>query len=451
MDRYLLTATIRADGSSRFPVQNRWGYYPSVGAGWIISKESFMLNQKIFETLKLRGSWGKVGNDNIPTDAFIVTVTQNLPYPFTAGTATPGSAITRIKDPNLKWETTTESDLALEFSLLQNKLTGEIGYYDKKITDALINVKIPAVAGDQFGLVLTNAAAILNRGLELSLLWSEKINDNISYHIGGNITLNKNKVVGLNGGQPIVDGGVASQQFTTKTDNGQPVGSFYVLKMIGVFQSEAEVANYRNVDGTLIQPAAHAGDLKYEKAPLPNKQNPTGPIDLVKDRQFAGSYQPKAYYGINGGISYKNFDFSIDCYGNTGNQVYNGKKAFRLSNGAIDNVESYQAYARWTASNRSQSEPAANGGNLPASTYFIESGSFIRINNVTLGYTLPSEVLQRIKISSVRIYATSQNPYIYKKYSGFTPELPGTPTASGIETNAYPTTKTFALGINVGF
>ncbi|HEV3251027.1 MAG TPA: TonB-dependent receptor, partial [Puia sp.] len=333
---------------------------------------------------------------------------------------------------------------------LANRLTGEINYYDKKTSDALIWVKIPAVAGDETGQVLTNAASIQNKGIELSLNWNDRLSQAVSYHIGGNITLNKNKVVGLNGGQPIYDGGV-SQSNTTKTDNGQPVGSFYVLKMVGVFQSDAEVAGYKNPDGTLIQPSAHAGDLKYQKAPLPAGKNPTGPIDPINDLQFVGSYQPKAYYGINLGLNYKNFDLSIDGYGNAGNQVYNGKKAFRRSDGGVDNVESYQAYARWTVSNHSQSEPAANKGLLPNSTYFLESGSFIRINNLTIGYTLPANLLKRAKISSLRVFVTSQNLYTYKKFSGFTPELPGTPTASGIELNAYPTTKTYALGLNVGF
>ena len=147
-DKYLLTATIRADGSSRFPARNRWGYFPSFGAGWIISNENFMQSQSVFETLKLRASWGKVGNDRIPSDAYTVTVTPNLAYPYSGGTATPGSAITEIKDPNLKWETTTETDFGIEFSALKGKLTGELGYYNKIARDLLINVKVPSVTGD---------------------------------------------------------------------------------------------------------------------------------------------------------------------------------------------------------------------------------------------------------------------------------------------------------------
>ena len=444
-DKYLLTATVRRDGSSRLPSQNRWNNYPSVGAAWIISKEGFMDNQHIFDYLKLRGSWGKVGNDQIPTDAFTTTVVQNLAYAFggSGSAATNGSQINQIKDPNITWETTEEYDGAIEFSALNSRLTGEVDYYNKKVQNALINVKIPSTVGDADGQVLTNAASIQNQGWEVLLNWKDKINNNFSYHIGGNVTFNKNTVIGLNGGQPLPDAGIgASQGFVTLTDNGHPVGSFYVLQMIGIFQSDAEVSNYTNKNGIVIQPSAHAGDFKYLD------KNGDGKID-DNDRVFAGSYQPVAYYGVNGGINFKNWDFSIDIYGNTGNKVYNGKRAIRVA--GTDNIESDLVYNRWTPSNHSQTQPGANTGNQLASTYFVESGSFVRLNNVTIGYTFSSAKLQKVRIASLRIFATGQNIITLKKYSGFTPELPGGPTDSGIELNAYPTTRTVAGGIYVGF
>ena len=442
-DKYLLTATIRADGSSRFPSQNRWGYFPSVGAGWLISNESFMQNQRIFDVLKLRASWGRVGNDRIPSDSYTVTVQPNLAYPFGGGVATPGSAITQIKDPNLKWETTVETDFGVEFSSFNGRLTGEVNYYDKKARDLLINVKVPSVTGDADGVVLTNAASIRNQGLEVTLNWRGKITNDLSYRIGGNATLNKNTVIGLNGGQPILDGGVgANQQYTTRTDNGQPVGSFYLLKVLGVFQNDADVSSYQNSTGQVIQPSASPGDFKYQDT------NGDGKID-DNDRVFAGSYQPKAYFGLNLGLTYKSLDFSVDFYGNVGNQVYNGKRGFRQN--ILDNIEKTMAYNRWTPSNGSQTEPKANGGNLPASTYFVESGNFARINNATLGYRLPNTLVEKIHVSSVRVFITAQNVLTMKKYSGFTAELPGNPTSQGIELNAYPTTQTYAFGLNVGF
>jgi TonB-linked SusC/RagA family outer membrane protein len=443
-NKYIFTGTLRADGSSRIAPENRWGFFPSLGLGWVMTNEPFMKDMALFETLKLRASWGRVGNDRVPSDAFTVTVTPNLAYPFGGGIATPGSAITQIKDPNLKWETTEEFDLGLEYSMFKGRLYGEVGFYDKKSRDLLINVKVPAVVGDEDGVVLTNAASIRNTGLEFAANWRSRINDNSSYKIGGNITLNKNNVIGLNGGQPILDGGIgAGQIYTTRTDNGHPVGSFYVYQVLGVFQNAADIDGYVSSGGKVIQPNASPGDFKYQDT------NDDGRID-DKDRVFVGSYQPKAYFGINAEYDYKAFSLSMDIYGNVGNYVYNGKKALRLS--ALDNVEKSLAYSRWTPGSGIQDEPAANSGYLPASTYYVESGSFVRINNVTLSYQLPGRLLSKAKIADGKVFVTGQNVFTLKKFTGFTPELPDdSPTRSGIETNAYPTTRTIAGGINISF
>jgi TonB-linked SusC/RagA family outer membrane protein len=443
-DTYLFTATVRRDGSSRFPLQNRWGFFPSLGIGWILSNEKFMENQTFFNTLKLRASWGQVGNDRIPSDGYVVTVDQNLAYAFGGGTATPGVAITQIKDANLKWETTIETDLGLEWSAKNGKLQGEIGFYDKKSRDLLINVKVPSVTGDRDGVVLTNAASIRNTGLEAAVNWKNRINKNVNYNIGGNITFNKNNVIGLNGGQPILDGGIgAAQQYTTKTDNGQAVGSFYVYNTLGVFQTNEEVSSYTDAKGAVIQPSAAAGDFKYEDV------NQDGKID-DNDRIFAGSYQPKAYLGVNLGFTYKQFDFSTDLYGSFGGKIYNGKRAFRQ--GLLDNVERSMAYGRWSPGTGIQDQPAANGGYLPASTYFVESGDFIRVNNISIAYNLPNSTVGRIKATNAKMFLMAQNIFTFKKFSGFTPELSSdSPTRAGIELNAYPTTKTLAFGLNIGF
>ncbi|MBK8820076.1 MAG: TonB-dependent receptor [Saprospiraceae bacterium] len=443
-DKYLLTATVRADGSSRISKDNRWGFFPSFGLGWMISNEPFMKNISFVESLKLRTSWGRVGNDRVPSDAFTVTVTPNLAYPFGGGVATPGSAVTQIKDPDLKWETTEEFDLGLEYSLLKGKLYGELGFYNKKSRDLLINVKVPAVAGDEDGVVLTNAASIKNTGFEMSVNWRTRINQNMTYKVGANVTINRNRVIGLNGGQPILDGGIgAGQIYSTRTDNGNPIGSFYVYQVLGVFQNAEEINAYTSSSGAVIQASASPGDFKYMDV------NDDGRID-DKDRVFVGSYQPKAYFGINGEVSYKAFDLSVDIYGNVGNHVYNGKKALRLS--GLDNIEKTLAYDRWTPGLNIQDEPSANSGFLPASTYFVESGDFIRLNNVTLSYTLPKSMISKIKIENAKIFVTGQNLITLQKFTGFTPELPdSSPTKSGIELNAYPTTRTFAGGVNISF
>jgi len=441
-DKYLFTATMREDASSTFPASNRWAYFPSLGAGWIISKENFMQNQKIFDVLKLKGSWGKAGNDNIPTNYFIPTLLNNQNYPFPVTQST-GVALAQLKDQDLKWETNTESDVSIEFAALRNRLTGEIGYYNKKTTDVLDNVVIPATSGSQpdygdpapapAGTVLTNTAVVRNTGLELALGWADKLNKNISYHINGNISFNKNEVIGLNGGQPILDGNV-NGYYVTRTDNGEPIGSFYVRKAIGVFQSQSEIDNYVDSHGNKLQGSANPGDLKYSFT--------NGVADMV----YAGSYQPKAFYGISFGINYKAFDLSIDGYGEYGNKVYNGKRQNRINE--FDNIEASVAENAWP----NGPGPGPNQGNQPASTYFVENGSYFRMNNAAIGYTTPPALLKRLKvISSLRIFITGQNIFTITKYSGFTPEVPGSsPTNAGIEISTYPTTKTFAVGINVG-
>jgi len=442
--RYLLTATLRSDGTSRLPASFRWQTYPSVGMGWVASREAFMQSQNFFDLLKLRASYGKVGNDLIPTNAFTQTVELNRAYAFngSANTATNGAQINQIIDPNITWETTQEFDIAVEFGVLESRLTGEINYYDKKVENALINIPIPRTVGDIDGVITTNAASIENKGVEVMLGWQDRISDDLSYTVSGNVTFNKNNVVALNGGQAIWGGGIgAAQGYTTYTDNGQPVGSLYVLKTIGVFNTVAEVNAYAK-DGEMIQPTAKPGDFKYFD------KNNDGQID-DNDRVFAGSYQPVAFFGINSSVKYKYWDFALSIYANVGNEVYNGKKAVKVE--GKDNVERDVVYDRWTNSNRSQTEPGANTGNLPASDYFVESGAFARINNLTVGYSFRPALLQRFYVTAFRVFVTGQNIFTYKKYSGFTAELPGDPLNSGIELSAYPTTRTIAGGINVSF
>ncbi|HEU4552354.1 MAG TPA: TonB-dependent receptor [Chitinophaga sp.] len=465
-NRYLLSASIRADGSSKF--RERWGYFPTVGVGWVISQEPFMQSQHVFSFLKLRGSWGILGNDNIPTNAYINTATVNLPY-FYDGAISLGSALQETKDLNLKWESTNQFDVGFEFTLLKERLSGEVDYYNKKTKDALTVVNIPSILGDPNNTYITNAASFKNTGYEISLNWKDNITKDLGYSVGGNITFNKNEITNLAGGQALLGGNVGQQSFVTRTDNGYPVASFYVLQSLGIFQSQEEIDNYKDKNGNVIQPGARPGDLKYQD------YNGDGVID-DNDKQFVGSYQPKFYYGFNVGLNFKGFDLTADFYGNGGNKIYNGKKAFRYEN--TDNIEADYADKRWKPDRPSATDPALLLSSTPASTYFVESGAFLRCNNLTVGYSLPSDKLKAIGITRFRVYLTSQNLFTLKKFSGFSPELPGgtidfdnsinnrTNTRSstanstnntsgildaGIELNAYPTTRTFAFGVNVSF
>jgi TonB-dependent starch-binding outer membrane protein SusC len=439
-NRYLLTATMRADGTSRFSEDNRWGYFPSVGVGWNIAEEAFMDGQQIFDNLKLRGSWGRVGNDNIPTSLYYSIATTNVPYYFD-GARYLGITFSNINDKNIRWEVTDEFDLGLDFSILDKKLTGEIDYYSKKTKDALTYVNLPAILGDDR--YITNAATFENKGVELGLTWTDNITADWTYSINGNIAYNKNKILSLNGGQALFDGSVGNY-LVTKSDNGQSIGSFFLLQSDGIFQSEDEVAHSAQRD-------ARAGDLKYK-----DLSGPAGVPDGVIndfDRAYSGSYQPKFTYGVNGNVGYKNFDLSFNTYGTGGGKIYNGKKAIRGTD-PRDNIETDVVNNRWTPDRTNTDVPRATTGLLPASTYFLEKGDFFRLNNLTIGYTLGKDYLSKIRITSLRIYLTAQNLFTITPYSGFTPEIfkgDGTPLNAGIEFNTYPSTRTFAFGVNLGF
>ena len=306
-------------------------------------------------------------------------------------------------------------------------------------------VTLPGIFGDPDNQFVTNAASYKNQGVEVSLNWSDKVGEKFKYSVGANLSYNKNLVTGLNGGQALQGGGVGGQGPVTRTDNGQPIASFYILQATGVFQNQAEVNAAPKGTGGY---APVVGGLKYLDA------DHNGVID-ANDRIYAGSYQPKFFGGFNLSATYGDFDINADFYGNWGNKIYNGKKAFRVS--PEDNIESNYADNRWTASNPSNTNPNIITQSTPASTYFLESGAFLRLNNLSLGYTIPSALLKRASISRLRIFATSQNLFTAKRYSGFSPELQGLGDntanilGAGIELGTYPTVRTFSFGVNLQF
>nr|NQU93108.1 TonB-dependent receptor [Bacteroidota bacterium] len=434
--RYSISGSLRRDGSSNFPVDQKWGTFYSVGATWLVTQEEFMSSQKIFDELKVRGSYGKVGNDNIGNLNVLtgigVTILNNY-YAFGESGVSPVQAITfnQIKDAFATWEPTKGYDIGIEFLTLSRRLSGEVGFYNK-LTNAYVNVSLPSTVGDADKTVFSQAAEIRNKGVELGLNWSDKISKSITYYVGANLTFNKNNVESVKGNLQLKGGSLGNGEVVTYTVEGEPVGSFWVYDVEGIYQSQEEIDASPHFTG------AKPGDLKYKDV------NEDGVLSEL-DRIFAGSYQPKFYYGINAGINWKQLDFGIDCYGNAGNKVYNGKKGLRFGN---DEIEEDRALNRWSANNPNGTEPRASNSIPKPSTYFVESGSFFRINNVTLGYTIPAV---KWHITKLRFYVSAQNPLIFKKYSGFTPELPGSVTSSGIELNIYPVTSTYLVGVNLSF
>ncbi|MFZ9570963.1 MAG: SusC/RagA family TonB-linked outer membrane protein, partial [Bacteroidia bacterium] len=328
--KYLLNASFRRDGSSKFPVQNRWGNFPSVGLGWMVSNENFMKNVRSINMLKVRGSWGRVGNDRINPSEFVTLLSTGLSAVF-GNQIVMGSTIAEIKDPNLKWETTEEIDLGVDFEAMNGHISGVIDFYNKKTLGALFNIPLPGGLGDNNNSMLTNAADILNRGLEVSLRYNKNSKGKFNYSIGANATFNKNEVLGLGNGLPTNFGSLRNGEFATRVAAGQPIGSFWVYETNGIFQNEAEIDAAPHFLG------AQPGDFKVVD------QNGDGKLNDL-DRIYVGSYQPKCYMGINGNFKYKQWDLNLDILGNFGNKVFNGKRTVRY--GGNYNIEKAVADAR---------------------------------------------------------------------------------------------------------
>jgi len=424
--KYFITGTARYEGSSRFSEDNRWGFFPSAGVAWRISAENFMKDSKVISNLKLRASWGLVGNDNISTNLFLYTIATGISYPFGEEIQN-GSTITDVKDPNLTWETSQGLDIGLDYGFLNDRLYGEIDYYKKNTKDLLYPAPLPAILGSTS--YITNIAELVNQGIEVSINWRDEISKDFSYSIGGNFTYNKNEIIDLANGLPIDGGSLGNGQTVTRTSVGEPVGSFWVYETDGLYQTEEEINATPHFPGTKI------GDFRYKD------NNEDGLLDN-EDRIFVGSYQPVFYFGINLTLDIKRFDVQVGAFGNMGNKVYNGKKAQRWGG---ENIEA-SLEDRWTVDNTNSTTPRAFNNVPVASDYYVESGNFFRFSNITIGYTIP---LESKVISKLRIYISAQNPYTFQAFSGYNPELPGGVMNSGIETNPIPTTGKYLFGINL--
>ena len=421
MEKYLFTGTIRRDGSSQFASDKKWGNFPSFGLGWVITKEDFLKDSKTINFLKLRGGWGRLGNQNVPINQQTFASGTGYGYDF-AGSLYSGTTIGSFVDPTLGWEITDEASVGVDFKLFDNKLSGSLDWYNKNTSNVILNVTPPLTVGT--GATPAHAGEITNKGYEIALRWDNSVGDNLKYWVGANYSNNQNEVSKVYNPLAIRQqgGGIGNGQYTKQLAEGQPLGSFYLF----------EVAGYD----------ANGNFTYFDK----NGAITSNPVET--DRKFFGSSLPTYYYGVNLGIEYKNIDFSVDGYGVGGNKVYNGKKAQRFGN---ENIEADIATDFWTATNTTAANPAPFNSVPLSSTYYLESGAYFRVNNITLGYTLPKVTSA---ISSMRIYASAINPFISQKFTGYSPELnnDGDPMGSqGIELDAYPTLSSFIIGANLKF
>ncbi|MBW8523564.1 SusC/RagA family TonB-linked outer membrane protein [Chryseobacterium chendengshani] len=427
MNRYLLTGTIRRDGSSQYQDGKKWGNFPSFGAGWIVSEEDFM-KDGFFDQLKLRAGWGRLGNQKVPLNflPFASGVTYN--YSFGGNPVNNGNTINQVIDPELTWEITEETSGGVDFQLLSKRLSGSFDLYNKT-TKNIILKSVPVSTSGIENPGYSHMGQVSNKGYEIVLGWADKINDNLSYSIGANYSNNKNNLDNITKGskvEPIFGGGLGNGQnvkYFGPEAVGQPLGSFYLWEANGLDAN---------------------GNMTYVDT---NGNGVTGSADS-NDRKFFGSYIPKSILGVNLGVNYKNVDLSVNGYGTFGAKVYNGKKAQRF---AGENIEYDLATDFWTPSSTGSSNPAPFNAVPIASTYYLESGDFFRINNIMLGYTMRKPVEY---ISSLRFYVSAINPFITQKFSGFTPELNGNGDPyelSGVELDAYPTLRSFVFGMNIKF
>jgi len=446
-NKYLLTATFRADGSSKY--QTKWGYFPSVGLGWVISREDFMKDQKIFDFLKLRGSWGKLGNDGVsPNAAYAIVhsgINNSAIFGSTAtanGQYVSGYTVDRYFT-DLAWEVVTEWDGGIDFEVLNRKLKGSVDYYNRKTSRLAFNRPIPY----RYDAVYGNWAEMVNSGFDVVLSWSDKIGQ-LGYQIGGNLSTLKNRVTNM-GSLPLLTGGFPewTAEFPNRTTVGQPINYFYGYQSIGVYQTQDEVdkdpiaANFNATATSKIVP----GFLKYKD------QDGNGILDN-NDRINMGSYLPKVTYGFNLGLDYKNFDLSIAFQGVAGNKILNLNRGKLYKASTTLNIDEKFATSLWTGPGTSNSYPSAyaigQGWFKQSNTFFVESGAYLRIQNIQLGYNFN---IGKTSPIGLRVFATADRPFIFTKYNGFTPEIPSYQGVYGYDANVYPTSATYSMGVRATF
>lgn len=440
-NKYLVSASVRADGSSRFAEGNRYSVFPSFAAGWRLSSERFAQDWKWLDDMKLKASWGQLGNQDIGLYAFRSTMSP-LYYNMN-GSAITGYAPTVAFNPNISWETTTQSDFGLEFSILKGLFTVEADYYIKTTKDMLVQLPVSATSGFTTG-AYKNAGEIRNSGFELTLSHTKSIND-FKYSINANFTTIKNKVLSLGGQEQPIDDQIFFD-YTVRTQKGEPMRQMYGYVMEGIYQNEAEIKEHLyNTENPSFQP----GDVRYKDI------NNNGKFD-TGDRTVIGNTLPTILYGFNLSASYKGIDISAQFQGVGGNDIYNVAKFWSENTGETHNYGK-SVLNSWRGEGTSNTMPRLTLGstqNNIASTRYVESGDYLRLKNLQLGYTFPKKWLNKVNIRSLRIYANAQNLFTITKYTGFNPEV-GTSRVSnrnsyGLDEITYPQARTFTIGINLG-
>ena len=452
-ETYLINATFRADGSSRFAEGNRWGYFPSVSVGWVMSNESFLESQSWLNFFKLRASWGQVGNQNIAAFQYMAPISfsfTNYIFGNEEAVLTPGAFPERLGNPDLRWETSEQLNLGFDARLMDGRLNVNFDWYDKTTKDWLIVAPILAIAGADAPYI--NGGDVNNKGIELAVSYSGNVGD-FNYTISANGAYNQNEVTEIPTSDGIIHGD-ENQLFDNSVEfyraqTGYPIGYFWGLETNGVFQTEEDVRNYRSGEGQIIQKDAKPGDVRFVD------RNGDGVINDL-DKTSIGDPNPDYTFGFSFSAGYKGFDFSFLASGVAGNQIV---QSYRNQANPFANYTT-AILDRWHgpgSSNRIPriTEDAKNWINF--SDLYVHDGDFLRISNVTLGYDL-SNLINKDFVSKVRVYASALNLYTFTKYGGMDPEIgygidngETDRFSSGIDLGYYPRPRTFLVGLNVTF
>ncbi len=453
--KYIFQATARYDGSSRFQPGEKFGFFPGASIGWRISEEDFLKGNNIINNLKLRAGYGKVGNElNAGRFAYLSSVDFGINYPLGPdGALNPGAAPTRLRNTDLRWETNNQANIGLDFGFLNNRFEASIDVYSRKSPNLIAPIPQSLVSGT-FRPVDANAAAVTNKGLEVSLTSNnfQGTGGALSWTTLVNFSATTSNLESLGAGLPYngTDGlGIGA---IVRYDVGQPLGSFFGQTVEGIIQTQAEVdalneqAKAGSAGAKFYQNSGTApGDFKFRDT------NGDGTITDA-DRSFIGNPNPDFTYGITNTLGFKGFDLSFFIQGVQGNDVYNLGRLITDAPlvGSTTNGTT-RVLGRWTGPGTSTTIPRATvndpNNNLRGSTYLIEDGSYARLKNLTLGYTLPRSILNRVSASQLRFYVSAQNLFTLTKYTGFDPEV----SASGVDRGIYPQARTFIGGINFGF
>jgi len=442
-EKYLMSATMRIDGSSRFGSNNKYGYFPAVSLGWVVSEEDFLMNNPTLNFIKIRGSWGVNGSDRIGDFRFVSTVGGGRNYTFGLNDVlTNGVSPNAIANPDLRWEETSQTNIGIDAKVFK-KVSVTFDYFQKKTSDMLLGIAVPGYVGNAGP--DGNIATMVNEGWELEVAYGKTFRGGFEVDVSANVSFVENEITSLGPDKEFIPGQTFSPQGLeiTRAAVGFPIGFLFGHQTDGIFQNAAEVEAYTNADGGLIQPNAAPGDFRFVDF------NGDGKID-PEDRTIIGDPTPKWTFGTNISLAWKGFDVMMFGQGVAGNDVFKATRRFDLQ---MANMTA-DALDRWTGEGSTNEYPRLvmndpNKNFSRSSDFYVENGSFFRIKTLQLGYTLPKSLIKSVGLQKARVYVSGNNLVTFTEYSGFDPEIGG--GSYGVDRGIYPQPRFFLVGFNANF